>query len=266
MGMARQASPRGAICTGQHSEPERLSLQQMPGQALQGLVFALLISFCSYRFHLLTISGAVSQFMLGWTVFGIGGWVWKVPMVVFFLTSSLLSKLKCRRRKVTPGRSEEDSARNAFQVFANGGIPALLVLWNAFIPYPLLYPAYIGSLTAATADTWGTELGIRFGLSPKLVPSFKQVDARRSGGVTIAGTIGGIAGASMVALASLPWHRDGIVPHIGACIVAGAIGSLADSLFGATLQARYHCVVCGTISDNSSHCGRRSDLEGDLTG
>ncbi|MDQ3779286.1 MAG: DUF92 domain-containing protein, partial [Chloroflexota bacterium] len=36
--------------------------------------------------------------------------------------------------------------------------------------------------------------------------------------------------------------------------IAGAAGSLADSLLGATLQAAYRCPRCGQPTERRSHC------------
>jgi uncharacterized membrane protein len=47
------------------------------------------------------------------------------------------------------------------------------------------------------------------------------------------------------------------VKFVLAAVVSGAVGSLADSLIGGTIQAQYRCAVCAKITERRKHCGGR---------
>ena len=69
-------------------------------QLLTGIVFALIISLVSFRFKVLSSSGSVATFLLAAIIYGIGGWKWTIPILIFFITSSLLSKIgKIQKKK-----------------------------------------------------------------------------------------------------------------------------------------------------------------------
>ena len=46
------------------------------------------------------------------------------------------------------------------------------------------------------------------------------------------------------------WSKADII-----AVGAGFLGSTADSIIGATVQALYKCPVCGKITEHDIHCG-----------
>jgi uncharacterized protein (TIGR00297 family) len=226
----------------------------MFSQLFQGLIFALLIAVSSFRARFLTREGAIAQFFLGWVVLGLGGWGWAIPIIVFFLTSSMLSVVA----KTRPNRSERVSAkgstRDAAQVFANGGVAGLAVLGNYFFSGRFWYVAYIGSLAAAAADTWGTEIGTIFQRQTRLLHTLRIVEPGSSGGVSLPGTFGGTVGAIVVATSAVFWLPGEVKGTFVATAIAGVAGSLIDSLIGATIQSQFRCVSCGKITERNIHC------------
>jgi uncharacterized membrane protein len=44
------------------------------------------------------------------------------------------------------------------------------------------------------------------------------------------------------------------IKFVVAAVVSGAIGSLADSLIGGTIQSQYRCSVCGKTTERKRHC------------
>jgi uncharacterized protein (TIGR00297 family) len=167
-------------------------------------------------------------------------------LLAFFLSSTLL----------TPGGGR----REAVQVAANGGVAAAAALLTHFNPIWKL--AFSGALAAAAADTWSMEIGGRSRRAPRLITSGQPVARGTSGGVTWLGTVAGAAGAAFIACAA---QFLGIISTQGLAYVAagGVAGGVADSLLGATLQARYRCPACGTLGERPRHgCGQPAILAG----
>jgi uncharacterized protein (TIGR00297 family) len=209
----------------------------------------------------LDLSGALMGFLIGTIVFGIGGWTFAMPMLLFFIGSSLLSKLPQKDAKLAQDMIAKGDRRDAVQVLANGLLPTLMVIAGLFIKNETAFLLYLGGLAAATADTWATEIGLRFGKQPRSILTGKLVAPGTSGGITLAGSLGAILGAALVALVgylSYRFFEDVEIrwqPFIGVAI-AGIIAQFIDSLLGATLQRRNRCVVCGKITERGEHCGQ----------
>ncbi len=222
-----------------------------------GVGLALLIAYLSFRFRFLSGSGAVATFLLGSVVFGIGKWEFSLPLLLFFLLSSLLSKTGKQWKKKFADTFQKGGQRDLGQVFANGGIAGIIVLlWNYF-PNDVWYFLFLGSIAAVTADTWGTEIGVFSRIMPRNILNFKKVPPGTSGGVTILGFLGGLAGSFIIVfLGGLATQRYEQVPVILLYLIIGAglFGSVIDSIIGATIQAQYKCPNCGKITEKKIHC------------
>ncbi|MCF7824705.1 MAG: DUF92 domain-containing protein [Candidatus Marinimicrobia bacterium] len=219
--------------------------------------FSILLGYGAYKLKSLSVSGGFGAFLLGVFMFGTGGWHTMMPLIGFFVLSSLLSKVADRKSE-RESISSKGSKRDIVQVYANGGIPLIFaVLWylNNF-QSEWLYWAFLASLAAATADTWETEIGSFSKMDPVNILNGQRVSPGYSGGVSLIGTFGGLLGASIIPLIALLTGSLGmdLIPIL-LISLSGFLGSVIDSLLGASVQAKFTCSVCGKPTEKLSHCG-----------
>lgn len=217
-----------------------------------GIGLSLFIAVLAYSFRFLTAGGAVATFLLASVIYGIGGWKWTLPILVFFVLSSLLSRIGRLRKEAFDDVFEKTHQRDHGQVAANGAVAGMIALLSLFFPGHEWYPYYLAAVAAVTADTWGTELGLLSRGTTFLITSGKRVDAGTNGGVTIAGLIAAVAGAVVISTTSLMWNTG--LSTVAFVALAGFSGSLFDSILGATVQGRFRCIVCGKITERLQHC------------
>lgn len=227
-----------------------------------GAVCAGAIALVALRVRALTRSGALAAFVLGSVVFGLGGLAATVPLVAFFVLGSAMSRVgRGERRQNAELAFEKSGQRDAGQVLANGGVAGLIVIAGSIEPASMWYIAYVGSLAAAAADTWGTEIGILVRGRVISVATLREVEPGRSGGISLGGTIGALAGAALVA-ASAAWFTNDPLRLFGIATLAGVAGMFVDSVVGAMLQARYRCDVCLRVTERRVHCSIRTTHAG----
>ncbi|HMF88754.1 MAG TPA: DUF92 domain-containing protein [Gemmatimonadaceae bacterium] len=233
-------------------------------RAIAGGLIAVAVTLVAHRTRALTTSGAFSAAVVG-TIALAAGWSWGLLLLSFFVSSSALSKLgQQEKAEVAGAMIQQGGERNARQVLANGGVYALSAIGYLVFPSPLWYATAIGALAASAADTWATEIGTLFGGRPISITSGKAVPPGTSGGVTFVGTIAAVAGAAFIAagasLANWP------VPF-AAVALGGIAGAQADSLLGATLQARRWCEACAKSTERLVHsCGAPTRHAGGVAG
>ncbi len=224
-------------------------------QALIGCALALVVAFAAYRAHALTASGAIAAFIVGAATFSIGGWTAALVLFAFFIPSTLLSRIGKRRKRELVDVGKQ-GARDAWQVAANGGIAALAVLLAPRFGSAML-AAFAGGFAAASADTWGTEIGTLARGTPRSILTLRPVPAGLSGGITWQGTIAEIAGAFVVAAVAAVLHLAPLVP----VAIAGIAGAFLDSVLGATAQSLRYCPSCARECETNPHaCGTPTEL------
>jgi uncharacterized protein (TIGR00297 family) len=210
-------------------------------QILYGFILASIVAYVAHRAHSLNKSGALAATLVGTIIFGLGGWQWAVLLLLFFITSSALSRGFKSRKQGLNEKFSKGHERDAGQVFGNGGLATFFVLVHAFYPESMIgWVGFAAALAAVNADTWATELGVLNPTPPRMITDVrKRVEKGTSGGVSLFGTLASLLGAAVIALPAA-WFTGNwsLFPLI---TFAGLAGSLFDSLLGATVQAMYYC-------------------------
>ncbi|MCL4505586.1 MAG: DUF92 domain-containing protein [Chloroflexi bacterium] len=238
-----------------------------------GVALSAVIGALAYRRKSLSRSGVAGAMLTGTLIFGLGGLAGGLLLVIFFVTSSALSRYKASRKQAVVELFDKGGQRDLGQALANGGIAALcaagsgIAMLSGAGPPAIQYclAGLIGALAAANADTWATELGVLSRTPPRLITRpLRVVEAGTSGGITPGGTIAAAAGALLIGLAALilgqvaalffgnqpavwAFLYNAILPGLNqspalliASFAGGLTGAFMDSLLGATVQAMYY--------------------------
>lgn len=233
-----------------HGTPENIRFSM-------GVSLAFLVAMISVRLRFLQNSGAVATFLLGSLIFGVGGWSWGIPILVFFASSSILSKMWQNRKQQSNLLYEKSSRRDWAQVFANGSMPALAILLFYITNNHIWYFVYLGGLAAVTADTWATEIGALSPSVPRLITTFRPAVAGTSGAISPLGTLGSFLGSLLIAVTGFLFYpvvfQNPLQPVL-LITIAGLAGGFIDSLIGATVQAQFRCPVCHKVTEKRRHC------------
>jgi uncharacterized protein (TIGR00297 family) len=227
-----------------------------------GFVLASVIAVPAWRLRALDLSGAIAATIVGAIIFGLGGLHASAILITFFVTGSVLSGLPGGGRVLT---GDEKQGRSWKQVVANGAIPAAAILFSLVPRLQLVAAhAFVGSVVAATADSWSTELGTRYGGRPQDALTGHTVTRGISGGISGIGLLASLAGAALIAGVSiLPLsglHVSAEPITFVAILIGGIVGMLADSALGSGVQAKYRCPACGASTETRDHCGQRGIL------
>jgi len=230
---------------------------------LIGFLLAILIGVLAWRVGALTRSGALSAALTGGLIFGFGGFPWATLLLTFFITSSVLSRAFAKQKAILAEKFSKGNQRDWAQVLANGGLGALLAVIFFIIPQQgWIWPAFAGAMAAVNADTWSTELGVMSNILPRLITNGKTVERGSSGGVTLTGTLAALGGAALVGIiaVSFPPYHDWLL-RWGIIALGGLIGSLFDSVLGASVQAIYWCHTCNKETERHPlhTCGSPTD-------
>jgi len=233
------------------------------GRDAAGALVAAAIALAAWRTGSLSRSGAAAAFFVG-TIAIAAGWTWGALLILYFVSSSLLSRVGAALKAQRSGSVvEKAGARDATQVLANGAVFALAALLQLLHPSVLWLAAGAGALASSAADTWGTEIGMLSKLSPRMITTWRTVPTGTSGGVSAIGLGATVAGTLFISVAAWLVHRN---VHVALAVsVGGLAGALVDSFGGALWQSRRFCVHCKCATERLVHdCGTRTERAGGI--
>ena len=181
------------------------------------------------------------------------------PLAVLFYmfaSSSALTKYKSEKKKEFERVVSKTGPRDFLQALCNLGIASLTLLIFHFTAADFLLAAFLGSVAAANADSWASEIGGLSKATPVMITTFRPVPKGISGGVTWTGTTGGVAGSFFIILSGgLTLYLTGKypigIPLLTASFLAGICGFVLDSYIGAFGQALYRYRGSNELTEKS---------------
>ncbi|CAO1426985.1 unnamed protein product [Diamesa hyperborea] len=187
--------------------------------------------------------------------------VYMVTLGAFFFSSSRITKYRSDVKEKIEKDFKVGGQRNWVQVLCNGGVATVFAIFHLIecgigenpIDYQNFYvSSWLGvgimtSFAMANGDTWASELGILSKSDPVLITTLKRVPRGTNGGVSLLGLIvsflGGIFIGVFYYIATIVFVDNQSLevspaqwPIIILGGIAGLLGSLIDSVLGATFQ------------------------------
>ena len=160
-----------------------------------GINFVLIFLF--HRVPLMTKGGWISAGVLGsilWTCLSWQGWI---SVVIYLLFGAIVTKIGYKFKR-TKGIAEKRGGRrgpeNVWGSAATGLFFAIMIKLN-FSNLLFYKIGFAASFASKLADTFGSEIGKRFGRSTYLITSLKKVNRGTEGGVSLEGTLASALGS-----------------------------------------------------------------------
>lgn len=234
-----------------------MDLLVSPSRIFLSVFLPFLCSLIAIRKKSLDFAGIVSAIFVG-SILTLSNYAFISMLMVFFFTSTKLTKFRSELKSNQDADSNK-KPRSCANVLCNSA-PAVVfaILYsleagcceiNINLSSPHLFArscmslAVLGSMSCSCADTWASEIGSVFNTeTTRLIINGRKVPAGTNGGVTVIGLLCSVAGGATMGLvfASINWIFAAEQIFQPSLILTGAVcgilGSVVDSLLGATLQ------------------------------
>ena len=207
---------------------------------LQALIVNTVLIALAQRLPLLTRWGWVHAGILGTVLWGSLGWTGWLSVVLFLGLGSAVTKLGFsdkQRRGLAEARGGCRSPLNVWGSAATGASLALLIA-AGLEPKPWLLAAFAASFAAKLADTFGSEIGKRWGRTPRLITTLRRVDPGTEGAISMEGTLASAVGSLLMAVVMWALALLPSLSWMWLVAVVGLVATLAESVLGAVAQTR----------------------------
>lgn len=184
-------------------------------------------------------------------------------LATFFFSSSRATRFREHmKRKIEEDFKGGEGRRNWAQVICNAGMPTFLALlylldcgygerpidFNSLYRSSWLGVAVMSAFACSNGDTWASELGTVLSKGdPFLITSGRRVPRGTNGGISVIGLVVSFLGGLVIGISYYLTIRYTVDSNIYSASpnqwpiivfggVAGLVGSIVDSIIGATLQ------------------------------
>jgi uncharacterized protein (TIGR00297 family) len=165
-----------------------------------------------------------------------------LAVVAYLALGSMVTKLGFRSKQARGLAEARGGRRGPENVWGSAATGAVLALASQLLPpqaTPVLLVGFAASFAAKLADTFGSEIGKRWGRHTLLITTFRAVPPGTEGAISLEGTAASLVGSGLMTVGLLAlglihgWPMALLVSGVG------LVATLAESVVGASLQQRW---------------------------
>tara|TARA_Y100001968_G_scaffold46041_1_gene36163 strand:+ start:8603 stop:9346 length:744 start_codon:yes stop_codon:yes gene_type:complete len=193
------------------------------------------------RFPLLTPSGWIHAGILGTILWGCLGWSGWTAVVIYLFLGSFVTKIGFAYKQsagIEESRGGRRGPENVWGSAATGALIAILIGMGVS-SRELLLIGFSASFAAKLADTFGSELGKRWGKKAFLITTFRSVAPGTDGAISLQGTLASILGSLVMTIAIASLSLVNGLSSLFIVFISGVLATLLESFIGAVLQKQF---------------------------
>jgi len=195
-----------------------------------------------YKTPIMTRNGWISAGALGTILWGCIGFLGWLSVVIYLILGTLVTKVGFQYKQnigIAEKRGGRRGPENVWGSAATGVIFAIMIKLN-ILNQSILEVAFAASFAAKLADTFGSEIGKRFGRNTFLITTLQKVKKGTEGGISLEGTFASFFGSCLMSYFMLLLGIISTKEHFFIVLISGFIATLAESIIGARYQEKYH--------------------------
>ena len=207
-----------------------------------GFIINFLLISVFRRYPIMTKGGWVSAGVLGTLLWGSLGWKGWISVVLYLLLGSLVTKVGFKYKNklgIAEKRGGRRGPENVLGSASTGLFLALMIKLN-LANLTLLKVGFAASFAAKLADTFGSEIGKRYGKNTFLITTFKKVRQGTEGAISLEGTIASLFGALIMSFAMFILGFITIEKGFFIVCFSGFAATIFESFIGATFQDKFN--------------------------
>tara|TARA_B100000963_G_scaffold76246_2_gene64353 strand:- start:750 stop:1484 length:735 start_codon:yes stop_codon:yes gene_type:complete len=207
-----------------------------------GFILNFFLIFLFRKIPIMTKWGWFSAGILGTLLWGCLGWQGWISVALYLFLGSIVTKIGYEYKNkigVAEIRGGRRGPENVWGSAATGLFLALMIRFN-LADLVVLKLGFAASFVAKLADTFGSEIGKRFGKNTFMITTLKKVERGTEGAISLEGTFASLLGSILMTiimflLGFVTTQKQLII--VSAC---GFVATILESYIGANFQERFN--------------------------
>ena len=189
----------------------------------------------------MTKNGWISAGILGTILWGCLSWQGWISIVIYLLLGSLVTKIGYKFKKERGIEEKRGGKRGAENVWGSAATGLFFAMMTKLNVANLVFfkIGFAASFSAKLADTFGSEIGKRFGGKTYLITSFKKVERGTEGGISLEGTLASFLGAIFMSFVMFSLSIISNKYQFIIVSISGFLATISESIIGAKFQNKY---------------------------
>ncbi len=213
------------------------------------IILSLLLGLIVHLKKALTMPALIPAVLFSTLITYFGGITSFIILVVVFL-GSIITKLFNKNKK--------RYKRKLIQIISNVGVGTLSLIIYKITANDIYLLIYVSVMAESLADTLASDIGILSKREPINILTLKKGERGLSGNISILGLISTLIGSLLIGTIYYIGIEKNIISFL-IIVLSGFLGSLVDSILGASIQVKYRCEKCKKITERKEHCGKKTN-------
>ena len=213
------------------------------------IILSLLLGLIVHLKKALTMPALIPAVLFSTLITYFGGITSFIILVVVFL-GSIITKLFNKNKK--------RYKRKLIQIISNVGVGTLSLIIYKITANDIYLLVYASVMAESLADTLASDIGILSKREPINILTLKKGERGLSGNISILGLISALIGSLLIGTIYYIGIEKNIISFL-IIVLSGFLGSLVDSILGASIQVKYRCEKCKKITERKEHCGKKTN-------
>lgn len=154
-------------------------------------------------------------------------------------------------------KSKKGKKRKLIQIISNVGVGTLSLIIFKITANNIYLLIYASVMAESLADTLASDIGMLSKKEPINILTLKKGEKGLSGNISILGLTSALIGSILIGVIYFIGIEKNVISLI-IIILSGFLGSLIDSILGASIQVKYKCEKCEKITEKNEHCGKKT--------
>ena len=191
---------------------------------------------------ILTKKGWAHAGALGTILLGCLGWNGWLVVASYLVLGSAVTKIGYKEKKRKGIAESREGKRGPENVWGSAGTGALIsiLIKSGFGSDTILLVGFAASFGAKLADTFGSEIGKRWGKTTVLITTLQPVKQGTEGAVSFEGTLASLLGSIVMTIFMLKFAIINTGYFAIVVVISSMVATLLESFVGACLQDKFN--------------------------